>query len=113
MKQRIYLMLAGFAMLSVALSGEALAQPSVPSLVTQQTRLSTGGGSPSYVQLRAKAGIAASANYYSWDQAPVPTAGVNYSLWLDENNNIERSDPFGIAQKNFLLQVNATGNGLQ
>ena len=104
-------MFAWLAMLSIGLFGEAFAQ--VPSLVTQQTRLSTGGGTPSYVQLRAKAGIAASPNFYSWDQAPTPTAGTNYSLFLDANNNIERSDPFTIAQKNFLMAVNATGDGLQ
>src|ERR1051325_2953004 len=113
MKHRTPVMLAWLAVLAILIAGDAFAQPTMPSLVTQQTRLSTGGGTPSYVQLRAKAGIANTGTAYNWDQAPTPTAGVNYSMWLDENDNIERSDPFGLAQKGFLLQVNATGNGLQ
>ncbi|MDP4235652.1 MAG: hypothetical protein Q8919_04310, partial [Bacteroidota bacterium] len=108
---KLQTMFAWLAVLSIALIGDAFAQ-NVPSLVTQQTRLSTGGLSPAYVQLRAKQGVGTSVNFYAWDQAPAPTAGVNYSLWLDENNNIERSNSFGLAQKGYLLTVNPTGNGL-
>lgn len=104
-------MFAWIILLSIGFIGETFAQ--VPSIVTQQTRLSTGGPTPSYVQLRAKAGVATSANFYAWDQAPVPTADVNYSLWLNANNEIVRSNPFGLAQANYLMQVNATGTGLQ
>jgi len=64
-------MFAWIAVLSIAMIGETFAQ--VPSLVTQQTRLSTGGPTPNYVQLRAKAGVAATTDAYFWDQAPVPT----------------------------------------
>jgi len=107
-------MFAWLAVLSIAMTGSVLAQPALPSLVTQQTRLSTGGATPGYVQLRAKPGITSlNTTAYFWDQAPTPAVGVNYSMWLDENNNIERSNSFGVAQKGYLLQVNATGNGLQ
>ncbi len=104
-------MVAWLAVLSIGMIGEVFAQ--VPSLVTQQTRLSTGGPTPSYVQLRAKAGVGTSTDAYFWDQAPAPTANTNYSLWLDANNNIVRSNPFGPGQSNYLMQVNATGTGLQ
>src|SRR5260221_14449874 len=96
MKHRKNQMLAWFAVLSIVIAGDALAQPTMPSLVTQQSRLSTGGATPTYVQQRAKQGIAASANAYFWDQAPTPAAGVNYSMWLDANNNIEISKAFGL-----------------
>lgn len=108
---KLLTMFAWLAVLSIGIFGEAFAQ--VPSLVTQQLRLSTGGPAPNYVQLRAKAGVAATNDFYAWDQAPVPTAGVNYSLWLDANNNIERSNSFGLPQAGFLMQVNVTGTGLQ
>ncbi len=91
--------------------GSVFAQ--VPSLVTQQLRLSTGGATPNYVQLRGITGAAASTDYYQLDQAPAPTAGTNYSMWLNDQNQIKRSNPFGLAQQHYLLQVNATGNGLQ
>ncbi|MBS1904503.1 MAG: hypothetical protein JSS75_12415 [Bacteroidetes bacterium] len=95
----------------VGLAGVVSAQ--VPSLVTQQLRLSTGGTTPNYVQLRAITGAGASTNFYQLDQAPTPTAGQNYSLWLNDQNQIVRSDAFGPAQSHFLLQVNTAGNGLQ
>ena len=112
-------MFAWLAVLSIGLVGEAFAQPTMPSLVTQQTRLSTGGGSPNYVQLRARQGILATTDAYFWDQAPVPTANVNYSMWLDANNNIVRSASFGptvgapgTGAPGYLERVNATGTGL-
>ncbi len=108
---------AWIVVLSIGLAGNVFAQ--VPSLVTQQTRLSTGGATPSYVQLRAKAGVAASPDFYSWDQAPTPAANTNYSLFLDANNNIERSLSFGptvgapgTGAPGYLQRVNAAGNGL-
>jgi len=111
-------MFAWIAVLSIAMIGETFAQ--VPSLVTQQTRLSTGGPTPNYVQLRAKAGVAATTDAYFWDQAPVPTPNVNYSMWLDQNNNIVRSASFGpvvgaagTGAPFYLERVNATGTGLE
>ncbi len=103
--------LAVAPVVAFGLAGEALAQ--VPSLVTQQLRLSSGGATPNYVQLRAITGAAASNDYYQLDQAPAPVAGQNYSLWLNDQNQIVRSNAFGSAQSHYLLQVNATGNGLQ
>jgi hypothetical protein len=111
MRHQTLKMFAWLAVLSIVIIGDVFAQ--VPSIVTQQTRLSTGGATPSYVQLRAKSGIATSTNFYAWDQAPNPTPGTNYSLWLNEANEIVRSNGFGVAEQGYLLQVNATGNGLQ
>jgi hypothetical protein len=116
---------AWLAVLSIAIAGDVLAQPvtpSVPSLVTQQSRLSTGGATPSYINFRAKGGVGSSSNYYSWDQAPAPTSGTNYSLWLDQANNIETSVGFGptiaspgpgFGQPLYLQRVNAAGTGLE
>jgi hypothetical protein len=116
---RLKTIFAWLAVLSIGLAGEAFAQPTMPSLVTQQTRLSTGGVSPTYVQLRAKPGVALSTDAYFWDQAPVPTVNVNYSMWLDANNNIVRSASFGpilgapgTGAPGYLERVNATGTGL-
>ncbi|HYM21128.1 MAG TPA: hypothetical protein VEW28_09015 [Candidatus Kapabacteria bacterium] len=101
----------------MALGGVAFAQPGpVPSLVTQQMRLSSGGATPNYVHLRGITGAAAATDpsqFYQLDQAPIAVTGTNYSLWLNDKNQIVRSNPFGLAQANFLLQVTPTGNGLQ
>src|SRR5215208_393679 len=63
--------LAGFV-LALLLVGDAFAQ--VPSSVTQQMRLSTGGGTPAYVQHRAITTVSAAPatlGWYAWDQVPV------------------------------------------
>ena len=111
MKRIKLLSIATLALVVIGFAGGALAQ--VPSLVTQQLRLSTGGATPNYVQLRGITGAAASTDYYQLDQAPAPTAGTNYSMWLNDQNQIKRSNPFGLSQQHYLLQVNALGNGLQ
>src|SRR5688572_12511499 len=111
MKTRITTVAA--LLLAMFLVGEAVAQ--VPSSVTQQLRLSTGGVAPNYVQHRAitTAGPAAGANsWYAWDQVPVAAAGTNYLLFLNGSNEVRRTNAFTATQSNFLLVVNGTGTDI-
>jgi len=104
--------LAGFV-LALLLVGDAFAQ--VPSSVTQQLRLSTGGATPNYVQHRAitTSGPApATLGYYSWDQVPVAAAGINYLLMLNDQNEVVRTNQFSSTVANYLVTVDATGNNL-
>jgi len=112
--------LAGFV-LALLLVGDAFAQ--VPSSVTQQLRLSTGGATPNYVQHRALSAIEgdhattagpapATLGYYAWDQVPVAATGVNYLLMLNDQNEVRRTTQFTSAVANYLVTVDATGNNL-
>jgi len=104
--------LAGFVF-ALLLVGDAFAQ--VPSSVTQQLRLSTGGATPNYVQHRA---ITASGpapvtlGWYAWDQVPVAATGVNYLLMLNDQNEVRRTNQFTSAVANYFVTVDATGNNL-
>src|SRR5215831_5756013 len=74
MKHRTHFTFAGLVLASMLIAGELFAQ-AVPSLVSQQARLSTGGANPNYVQHRAitSVGAAPGANgWYAWDQVPTP-----------------------------------------
>lgn len=111
MKSRITT-LAGLV-LALVLVGDVFAQ--VPSSVTQQLRLSTGGATPNYVQHRA---ITASGpapvtlGWYAWDQVPVAATGVNYLLMLNDQNEVRRTNQFTSAVANYFVTVDATGNNL-
>jgi hypothetical protein len=114
MKHRTYFTFAGLVLASMFLVGEVFAQ-AVPSLVTQQTRMSTGGGNPNYVQHRAitTVGAAPGANgWYAWDQVPAPAADSNYLLFLNATNEVHRTKSFGSAVANKLVAVNSTGTNL-
>lgn len=104
---------AGFV-LALLLVGDAFAQ--VPSSVTQQLRLSTGGGSPNYVQHRAITGVtappAATNAWYAWDQVPAVAVGVNYLLMLNDQNEVRRTNQFSSSVANYFVTVDATGNNL-
>lgn len=121
MKTRITTVAA--LLLAMFLVGEAFAQ--VPSSVTQQLRLSTGGATPNYVQHRAMSGAVAPpagynavGGYYAWDQVPAPTVGTNYLLFLNPTNEVRRTSAFGTVasgaagQPTFLLTVNAAGDNI-
>ena len=95
------------------IAGEALAQ--VPSSVTQQLRLSTGGATPNYVNHRARLGAPAAPGalgWYSWDQVPTATAGTNYLLFLNDQNEVRQTTLFNAAVSNYIVTVNATGTNL-
>jgi hypothetical protein len=112
MKLRITTLAAGLV-LALCLTGDALAQ--VPSSVTQQLRLSTGGVNPNYVQHRAitTVGAAPAANgWYAWDQVPNVIAGTNYLLMLNDQNEVRRTTQFSAAVANYFVTVDATGNNL-
>src|SRR5579872_3350868 len=87
---KLKMVFAWLAMLSIGFIGNVYSQytAAVPSLVTQQTRLSSGGATPGYVQLRAKPGVVSIADAYYWDQAPLRAAGTFYTFYLDDQNNI-------------------------
>jgi hypothetical protein len=104
----------------VALAGSAFAQPTAPSLVTQQLRLSDGAGN--YVSMRAGTGGAGSdATHYLLDAAPATSLADGYALWLDNNNHIRTSIKFnttpgntaGIGSPGYLYRVNAAGTGTE
>jgi hypothetical protein len=104
--------LAGFV-LALLLVGDAFAQ--VPSSVTQQLRLSTGGATPNYVQHRAitASGPApATLGWYAWDQVPVAAPNTNYLLMLNDQNEVRRTTTFGPSVANFFVAVDPTGNNL-
>jgi hypothetical protein len=105
--------LAGFV-LALLLVGDAFAQ--VPSSVTQQMRLSTGGATPNYVQHRAITSVGAAptpANaWYAWDQVPAVATGVNYLLMLNDANEVVRTNQFSSAVANYFVTVDPTGNNL-
>jgi hypothetical protein len=112
MKQRITALTAG-VILALLMVGDVFAQ--VPSSVTQQLRLSTGGTNPNYVQHRAidTVGSAPGINgWYSWDQVPVTAPGVNYLLMLNDGNEVKRTNQFTSAVANYFVTVDATGNNL-
>jgi len=107
-------------LLTMFLVGEAFAQ--VPSSVTQQLRLSTGGVAPEYVQHRAITGapVAPNAggyngagNWYAWDQVPATVAGTNYLMMLNDQNQVTRTTLFNAAVSNYFVRVNAAGTNLQ
>jgi hypothetical protein len=106
---------AWLAVLTVLLSGEAFAQATKPSLVTQQMRLSDGTGS--YINVRAGiSGIPSDNIPYFLDQAPPVDATKGYSLWLNGADHIVTSDPFvaGATTNQFWLErVKANGTGLE
>jgi hypothetical protein len=111
MKSRITT-LAGFV-LALVLVGDAFAQ--VPSSVTQQLKLSTGGATPNYVQHRAitSSGPApVTLGWYAWDQVPVAATGVNYLLMLNDQNEVRRTNQFSSTVANYFVTVDATGNNL-
>lgn len=119
MKTRITTVAA--LLLAMFLVGEAVAQ--VPSSVTQQLRLSTGGLTPNYVQHRAivagqdghitTSGPAPGTNgWYAWDQVPATAPGVNYLMFLNDLNEVRRTSSFGLAQQSFIATVNPTGTGI-
>lgn len=116
MKQRTLIMLAFVALASMFLVGGAYAQ-AVPSLVTQQMRLSTGGATPNYVQHRAITGAlaapGASNTWYAWDQVPLATAGQNYLLFLNGANEVRRTNMFTIADTFRIARVNALGDNIE
>ena len=115
MKQRTLTLLACFALASILMVGESFAQ-SVPSLVTQQTRMSTGGATPVYVQHRAITTVGAAPltnGWYAWDQVPTAVVGTNYLLMLNDQNQVKRTNPFNLADTNFLLRVNNTGTNIE
>jgi hypothetical protein len=122
MKRITFLTKITALMAVVALAGTAIAQPSAPSLVTQQLRLSTGSGN--YINIRAGANsTAGDANPYFLDNAPQPpVATESYALWLDGTNHIRQSIKFqpvagapgsGIGGPGYLYRVNAAGTGTE
>jgi hypothetical protein len=115
MKQRILSSFALLALVGLFFIGDAFAQ-SVPSLVTQQMRLSTGGLSPNYVQHRAivtSPAAPAALGYYSWDQVPTAVAGTNYLLFLNDQNEVRRTTAFSITNALQIARVNATGDNIE
>lgn len=120
MKTRITITIASLV-LALLFVGETFAQP-VPSSVTQQLRLSTGGTTPAYVQHRAITGATRSADpsnynaagaWYAWDQVPSTSPGVNYMFYLNDLNEIRRTNSFGLTQANYIARVNALGTNIE
>jgi hypothetical protein len=113
MKSRITT-LAGLVILTLLFVGDVFAQ--VPSSVTQQLRLSTGGATPNYVQHRAITSVGAPAGptnaWYAWDQVPAVAPGVNYLLMLNDQNEVRRTNQFSSSVANYFVTVDATGNNL-
>lgn len=105
--------LAGFVF-ALLLVGDAFAQ--VPSSVTQQLRLSTGGTNPNYVQHRAITTVGAppapTNAWYAWDQVPAVAPDVNYLLMLNDQNEVVRTNAFSPTVANYFVTVDATGNNL-
>jgi hypothetical protein len=124
MKRITFLTKITALMAVVVLAGTTYAQaPSVPSLVTQQLRLSSSTGGPGgYINLRAGTGPAATdANPYFLDAPPTATPGEGYALWLDQANHIRTSIKFsttgpftgGIGGPGYLYRVNNAGTGTE
>jgi hypothetical protein len=114
MKLRITTLTAGFV-LALLMVGDVFAQ--VPSSVTQQLRLSTGGLTPNYVQHRAITSVGAAPatfGWYAWDQVPDRTADPlnNYLLFLNPSNEVRRTNGFTSAVANYFVTVNAAGDNL-
>lgn len=115
MKQRILSSFALLAIVGLFFAGDVLAQ-SVPSLVTQQMRLSTGGVTPNYVQHRAivSSPVAPATNgWYAWDQVPTATAGINYLLFLNDQNEVRRTTQFSVANSLQIARVNLAGDNIE
>lgn len=121
MKRITFLTKITALMVVIALAGTAVAQPSAPSLVTQQLRLSSAG---SYINIRAGANPTGSdANPYFLDNAPQPpVAAESYALWLDGANHIRQSIKFtsaagpyvgGVGGPGYLYRVNNAGTGTE
>src|SRR5688572_20722497 len=115
MKLRILSSFAILAIVGMILAGDVFAQ-AVPSLVTQQMRLSTGGSLPNYVQHRAitTSPVAPAANgWYAWDQVPVAAAGINYLLFLNDQNEVRRTTQFSVANSLQIARVNLAGDNIE
>jgi hypothetical protein len=115
MKQRILSSFALLAIVGLFFAGDVFAQ-AVPSLVTQQMRLSTGGVTPNYVQHRAitSSPVAPATNgFYAWDQVPTATAGINYLLFLNDLNEVRRTTQFSVANSLQIARVNLAGNNIE
>lgn len=115
MKQRILSTFALLAIVGLFFVGDVFAQ-AVPSLVTQQMRLSTGGVTPNYVQHRAitASPVAPGTNgFYAWDQVPTATAGINYLLFLNDLNEVRRTTQFSVANSLQIARVNLAGNNIE
>jgi len=115
MKQRILSSFALLAIVGLFLAGDVFAQ-AVPSLVTQQMRLSTGGVTPNYVQHRAitTSPVAPATNgFYAWDQVPTATAGINYLLFLNDLNEVRRTTQFSVTNSLQIARVNLAGDNIE
>lgn len=124
MKRITFLPLIAALMVVVGITGTAMAQaPQVPSLVTQQLRLSNG--SNAYINLRAGTGPVNSdlaPGPYFLDAPPATSVGTSYVLGLNNLNHIVRSTGYGlvagqvgpgIGGAGWLLRVNITGDGTE
>ena len=115
MKQRILSSFALLAIVGLFFAGDVFAQ-AVPSLVTQQMRLSTGGVTPNYVQHRAIVSSPAAPGtngWYAWDQVPTATAGINYLLFLNDQNEVRRTTQFSVANSLQIARVNLAGDNIE
>ncbi|HEY6172046.1 MAG TPA: hypothetical protein VIX80_07305 [Candidatus Kapabacteria bacterium] len=115
MKQRILSSFALLAIVGLFFAGDVFAQ-AVPSLVSQQMRLSTGGISPNYVQHRAiiSSPVAPGTNgWYAWDQVPTATTGINYLLFLNDLNEVRRTTQFSVTNSLQIARVNLAGDNIE
>lgn len=115
MKQRILSTFALLVLVGLFFVGDVFAQ-AVPSLVTQQMRLSTGGVTPNYVQHRAITSSPAAPGtngFYAWDQVPTTVAGTNYLLFLNDLNEVRRTTPFSVANSLQIARVNLAGDNIE
>lgn len=115
MKQRILSTFALLALVGLFFVGDVFAQ-AVPSLVTQQMRLSTGGLTPNYVQHRAITASPAAPGtngFYAWDQVPVATSGINYLLFLNDLNEVRRTTQFSVTNSLQIARVNLAGDNIE